>query len=181
MEVRELALPGLLELRPKIFSDDRGYFFESYNYEQFSRLGISEQFVQDNQSFSVKGVVRGLHLQSDPMSQGKLVRAVVGTVLDVALDIRVGSPTFGRHLAVILDSEQQNMLYIPPGFAHGFSALTDCIFQYKCTNAYSKENEMGIHPIDKNLAINWQVPNPIISSKDEVQPLFNSFVSPFKW
>lgn len=179
MEVRELALPGLLELRPRIFEDERGYFFESYNQDLFNKLGINVNFVQDNQSFSRQGVVRGLHFQSPPYEQGKLVRVVKGTVLDVAVDIRKGSPTYGMHLAMELSDTKQNMLYIPPGFAHGFSAITDCIFHYKCTNVYYQKAESGINPFDSDLAIDWKVLNPIVSVKDQILANMTDFQTPF--
>lgn len=171
MEVQELALPGLLEIRPRIFTDERGYFFESYNQERWKSFGLEVDFVQDNQSFSSKGVVRGLHFQLPPFEQGKLVRVIVGKVLDIALDIRQNSPTYGQYLTVELSAEKQNMLYIPPGFAHGFSALEDSIFHYKCTHVYHQSAEMGINPLDPELGIDWKVVNPIISAKDLELPM----------
>lgn len=179
MEVKELGLAGILELRPRVFEDERGYFFESYNRENFKQIGINVDFQQDNQSFSKKGVVRGLHLQSNPYEQGKLVRVIFGKVLDVVVDVRLGSPTFGEHLSLELSDTQQNMMYIPPGFAHGFSALTDCIFHYKCTNTYNKQAETGINPFDSTLKIDWEVVNPIVSEKDEALQSFINFHSPF--
>lgn len=179
MEVRELALPGLLEIRPKVYSDERGYFFESYNEEVFHRIGINVKFVQDNQSFSKKGVVRGLHFQSPPSDQGKLVRVVSGRVLDVALDIRRESPTYGSFFSIELSDKEQNMLYIPPGFAHGFSALTDCIFHYKCTNVYNHLAENGINPLDSEIGIDWQVVAPVVSAKDQILQPFSKLKSPF--
>lgn len=179
MEVQELALPGLLEIRPRIFSDKRGYFFESYNEEAFLKHGISEKFIQDNQSFSLKGVVRGMHFQNPPHDQGKLVRVISGRVLDVVVDIRKNSPTFGQHCGVELSADEQNMLFIPSGFAHGFSALTDCIFQYKCTTTYHQMAENGINPFDPVLHIDWKVLNPIISPKDEILPNISELISPF--
>lgn len=166
MEVRPLSLPGLLELTPRKFKDERGYFFESYNEKQLANSGISEKFVQDNQSFSIQGVIRGLHFQKPPFAQAKLVRVVTGKALDVVVDIRKGSPTFGKTEAVILDSDLNNMLFVPVGFAHGFSALTDCIFQYKCSNVYDKDSESGLLYNDPALKIDWMVSDPIISPKD---------------
>ncbi len=175
MEVRTLALPGLLEIVPRIFFDERGYFFESYNQESLERNGIKDTFVQDNQSFSKKGVIRGLHFQRAPFAQAKLVRVVSGRVLDVVVDCRPSSPTFGKHLSVVLEGEKNNMLYIPAGFAHGFSTLEDAILQYKCSNLYSKESEGGIHPFDPDLAINWgfSPETAITSSKDLELKKFN--------
>jgi len=166
MEVRPLSLPGLLELIPRKFEDERGYFFESYNQQQLAQLGIPENFVQDNQSFSSKGVIRGLHFQKPPFAQAKLVRVVVGRALDVVMDLREGSPSFGKAECLELSGDKHNMLYVPVGFAHGFSALTDCIFQYKCSNYYDKNSESGIIYNDKSLNINWHIDDPVVSSKD---------------
>lgn len=174
-----MALPGLLEIRPRIFSDNRGYFFESYNEEAFHRIGIKAKFVQDNQSFSKRGVVRGLHFQNPPSDQGKLVRVVSGRVLDVALDIRKESATFGQFCSIELSDSEQNLLYIPPGFAHGFSALTDCIFQYKCTNTYNHLAESGINPLDSKIGIDWQIDSPLVSAKDLILQPFSELKSPF--
>jgi dTDP-4-dehydrorhamnose 3,5-epimerase len=170
MEFRKFAIDGLVEIQPRIFNDSRGYFFESYQYELFKNNGIPEVFVQDNQSFSVKGVVRGLHLQKDPFAQGKLVRVIQGKVLDIAVDLRPGSPTFGQHQSVLLDAEKNNIFYVPPGFAHGFSALEDAVFSYKCTNYYHKESEIGIRWNDPELGIDWGIENPIVSDKDQLLP-----------
>lgn len=179
MKVEELALPGLLEIIPRIFSDERGYFFESYNEERFVKQGILHRFVQDNQSFSKKGVIRGLHFQHPPFDQGKLVRVISGRVLDVAVDIRKNSPTFGQYLMLELSAEKQNMLFIPSGFAHGFSALEDSIFHYKCTQLYNQNAESGINPLDATLGIDWQIPHPIISQKDLELPAFSELNSVF--
>lgn len=171
MEFRKTSIEGVIEITPRVFKDARGYFFESYQYELFKKNGIEEVFVQDNQSFSTAGVLRGLHFQRDPFAQGKLVRVIKGKVLDVAVDIRPGSPTFGKHEAVILDAEKNNMFYIPPGFAHGFSTLEDAIFCYKCTNNYHKESEGGIIWNDPALNIDWMLANPEVSEKDAILPL----------
>jgi len=179
MELRELALKGIIELRPRVFEDERGYFFESYNEETFHKAGIDSLFVQDNQSFSVEGTIRGLHFQAPPYQQGKLVRVIKGKALDVVLDIRTTSQTYGQSISVLLSEDVHSLLYIPPGFAHGFSVQEDCIFQYKCTNLYHKNSEMGINPIDSTIQINWQVNQPIISSKDLLLPEFQYFKSPF--
>ena len=165
----------MIEIFPRVFGDERGYFFESYQRALFVANGITEEFVQDNQSFSKKGVVRGLHLQRAPFAQGKLVRVIQGRVLDVAVDVRPHSPTFGQFVAVELSTEKQNMLYIPPGFAHGFATLEDAIFSYKCTQLYDKASEGGILWNDPTLGINWQIDSPIVSDKDQVLPTFEEF------
>ncbi len=176
MQIRQTAIEGLIELIPRVFDDERGHFFESYNKSLFASLGLPMEFVQDNQSFSVKGVLRGLHMQNEPFAQGKLVRVIMGQVLDVAVDLRLGSPTFGQYETFLLDARLANMAYIPEGFAHGFVALTDCIFSYKCTNVYNKAAESGILWNDPDLAIDWGVSNPIVSEKDqELMPLRDVF------
>ncbi|MCS6934210.1 MAG: dTDP-4-dehydrorhamnose 3,5-epimerase [Chitinophagales bacterium] len=180
----ETGFPGLLLFEPKVFTDSRGYFFESFNHAVFKEAGIDVRFVQDNESKSVRGVVRGLHYQLHPMAQAKLVRVVQGEVLDVVLDLRRGSPTYGRHYSVVLNEENKIQLFIPRGFAHGFSVLSEvCIFQYKCDNLYSKEHERGIHILDPTLNIDWGVKPEamIISDKDKVQPLFNDSEHNFVW
>jgi dTDP-4-dehydrorhamnose 3,5-epimerase len=179
MEVRELALKGILELRPRVFKDERGYFFESYNEETFRNLGIDARFVQDNQSFSIAGAVRGLHFQAPPYQQGKLVRVILGKALDIVVDIRKDSSTYGQAVSVELSAEDHKLVYIPPGFAHGFSVQEDCVFQYKCTNLYNKNSEMGINPMDPTLQIDWQVSNAIVSEKDLALPSFQQLNSPF--
>jgi dTDP-4-dehydrorhamnose 3,5-epimerase len=170
MEVNYFPISGLIEVIPRVFHDERGFFFESYSARTFAEAGITETFVQDNQSFSQAGVIRGLHYLNPPHEQGKLVRVIKGRALDVVLDIRRNSPTFGQHQTVLLDGERQNMLYVPPGFAHGFSALEDTIFFYKCTSFYQKSAEGGIFWNDPSLKINWQVDNPILSEKDQTLP-----------
>lgn len=167
MQVRETAIEGLIELIPRVFEDERGYFFESYNKPLFASLGLPMDFVQDNQSFSVRGVLRGLHMQMEPYAQGKLVRVITGQVLDVAVDLRPDSPTFGQYETFLLDARLANMAYIPEGFAHGFVALEDSIFSYKCTNVYNKASESGIRWDDPDLNINWGIGNPIVSEKDQ--------------
>ncbi|MBY0425261.1 MAG: dTDP-4-dehydrorhamnose 3,5-epimerase [Cytophagales bacterium] len=166
MEFRKAELEGLLEIFPKVFEDERGYFFESYNKTLFFSNGIKEEFVQDNQSFSKKGVLRGLHFQLDPYAQGKLVKVTLGKVMDVVVDIRKDSSTYGKHASFLLEASKNNMLYIPPGFAHGFVTLEDAIFTYKCTNVYNKESEGGVLWNDPDLGIDWGVSNPIVSAKD---------------
>ncbi len=172
MQIRKTAIEGLVELIPRIFEDERGLFFESFNAGVFERLGLPTEFVQDNQSFSKKGVVRGLHFQNAPFAQGKLVRVISGRVLDVAVDIRPESPTFGKYEVFELRSDLHNIAYLPEGFAHGFAALEDSIFSYKCTNLYNKECESGILWNDPELNIDWGVSNPNVSEKDLVLPSF---------
>ncbi len=166
MEFRPTSIKGLIEIFPKIFGDARGHFFESYRKEVFTENGIPFDFVQDNQSFSTAGVLRGLHFQNAPFAQGKLVRVITGKVLDVAVDIRPDSPTFGKHEKFILDASLQNMVYIPEGFAHGFVALEDSVFSYKCTNNYNKSAESGIIWNDPQLNIDWEITHPNVSDKD---------------
>lgn len=175
MKIIETGLDGLFELEPKVFGDERGYFFESYRREVYQELGIENDFVQDNESFSVKGTLRGLHYQEEPFAQAKLVRVVKGKVLDVALDIRKDSPTFGKHHQVILDAEKHNMFLVPAGFAHGFVALEDSVFFYKCSNYYNKEREGGILWNDPSLGINWGIENPIVSDKDRLLLTFEVY------
>ncbi|MFN8430167.1 MAG: dTDP-4-dehydrorhamnose 3,5-epimerase [Spirosomataceae bacterium] len=174
MEFRESdKIKGLIEVTPKVFEDNRGYFFESYREELFQKNGITERFVQDNQSFSTKGVLRGLHYQRAPFAQGKLVRVIMGSVLDVAVDIRPDSPTFGQYEAFLLTAQNQKMLYLPPGFAHGFVTLEDAIFTYKCTNLYDKASEGGIIYNDPALNIDWGITNPVVSEKDLILPILS--------
>ncbi len=177
MEFRQTSIAGLIEIFPRVFNDERGYFFESYQYKAFAENGISEEFVQDNQSFSTKGVLRGLHLQRVPHAQGKLVRVISGKVLDVAVDVRRGSPTFGKHLTFLLTAERQNMVYVPPGFAHGFVTLEDAIFSYKCTHLYEKASEGGIIWNDEELNIDWGIANPNVSEKDKQLPSFQEYAA----
>jgi dTDP-4-dehydrorhamnose 3,5-epimerase len=173
MKIIDQPLSGIFVIEPAVFSDDRGYFFESFNQEKFNSLiGRSVNFVQDNQSLSSKNVVRGLHYQLPPFAQGKLVRVARGSVLDVAVDIRKGSPTFGQHFTLELNDRNHLMMFIPEGFAHGFSALEDhTTFLYKCTNYYHKASERAILYNDQSLNINWQVSNAIVSGKDLEAPL----------
>jgi len=166
MEVKESFIKGLFEITPPIFKDERGFFFESFSKKVLESIGVKKEFVQDNQSFSIKGVIRGLHFQRPPYSQGKLVRIVKGKALDVAVDLRRNSPTFGQYDSIVLDAEKNNMFYVPEGFAHGFAALEETILLYKCTNYYNKESESGIKYNDPELNIDWGVKNPIVSEKD---------------
>jgi dTDP-4-dehydrorhamnose 3,5-epimerase len=175
MEIVETPLKGLIEINPSIFRDQRGWFIESYNFETFEKHGLNMHFVQDNLSFSKAGVLRGLHFQNEPFSQGKLVKVIQGEVLDVAVDIRAGSPTFGQHYKVILSGEQQNLFYLPEGFAHGFLALKDSYLFYKCTKTYHKESDSGIAFDDPELGIDWNYSNPVISEKDQNLQSFKSY------
>ncbi len=180
MEIIETHIKDLLIIKPKVFADPRGYFFESYNEGVFKQHGITAHFVQDNQSLSNAGVLRGLHFQSPPFDQGKLVRVITGAVLDIAVDIRKNSPTYGQHVAIELTEENKTMFYIPPGFAHGFLTLQDnTIFSYKCTNLYNKSSEGTVLWNDIDLQINWNIENPILSEKDLTGTKFKEFESPF--
>lgn len=180
MEVIETKIKGLLIIKPKVFADERGYFFESYNETTFKQKGINANFVQDNQSLSNTGVLRGLHFQAPPYDQGKLVRVINGAVLDIAVDIRKNSPTYGEHVSIELNEENKTMFYIPSGFAHGFLTLRDgTIFSYKCTNIYNKESEGTVLWNDTDLNINWNISNPILSEKDLTGTPFKYFTSPF--
>mgnify|MGYP002746738374 FL=1 len=169
-------------LEPRVFTDPRGYFFESYSKREFDRLVAPVEFVQDNESCSSYGVMRGLHFQRPPHAQAKLVRCVHGRVLDVAIDIRKGSPTYGRHVAVELSEENHRQFFIPRGFAHGFAVLSDtAVFQYKCDNYYCPEADGGISILDQSLDIDWMIQpeRAILSDKDTRHPLFRDFDSPF--
>jgi dTDP-4-dehydrorhamnose 3,5-epimerase len=177
MEFRESHIKDLIEVSPRVFRDERGHFLETYNEKVFKENGINARFLQDNQSFSIKGVLRGLHFQKPPFAQAKLVRVIMGKVLDVAVDLRKDSPTFGKHDSFILAADESNMVYIPEGFAHGFLALEDSIFSYKCTNVYNKESEGGINWSDPSLNIDWGEKNPIVSEKDQVLKYFDELLT----
>jgi dTDP-4-dehydrorhamnose 3,5-epimerase len=182
MKIIATSIPELLIVEPDVFKDERGYFFELYNQKRYFDNNMQMQFVQDNESKSSKNVLRGLHFQKPPFSQGKLVRVIQGKVLDVAVDIRKGSPTYGHYQAVELDADSKRMFYIPEGFAHGFLTLEDdTIFSYKCTNYYNKESEGSILWSDKTIGIDWRIENPILSEKDKIAPLFKDFQSPFQY
>lgn len=173
-------ISGVKLIQPRIFEDSRGYFFESYNANQFTDVGIPTHFVQDNQSLSHRGVLRGLHFQHPPMAQGKLVRVIKGAVLDVAVDIRKGAPTYGQHVSYELNETNKHMLWIPPGFAHGFCTLQDhTIFSYKCTEFYDPKSESGIMWNDTDLGVDWNMDHPILSEKDTKNLDFKNFTSPF--
>lgn len=182
MEVIKTEIEGLAIIKPKIFRDARGYFYESYNKEEFDRLVTPVDFVQDNQSMSTFGVMRGLHFQRPPHTQAKLVRCIQGKVLDVALDIRKDSPTYGKHVAVELSEENMLQFFIPRGFAHGFVVLSPtAVFQYKCDNLYAPQADGGISIIDTSLGIDWKIDlaEAILSEKDKLHPLFKDFITPF--
>lgn len=181
MKITRTDIEGLLIIEPTVFGDDRGYFFESFNLQKWKeQLGEVPDFIQDNESMSHKNVLRGLHFQKPPFAQGKLVRVVKGSVLDVAVDIRKDSPTYGQHFKMVLSEKNKLQLYVPEGFAHGFLTLEDnTIFNYKCTNLYNKESEGGLMWNDKDLNIDWRVLTPILSEKDEVYESFHIFTSPY--
>jgi dTDP-4-dehydrorhamnose 3,5-epimerase len=175
MEVIDTSFPGLTILKPSVFKDVRGYFFESYNREKYLSLGIPDEFVQDNESFSVRGVIRGLHYQLEPFAQSKLVRVIQGSVFDVVVDLRKGSPTFGRWYGAELSGENKLQMFIPKGFAHGMSVISPFVlFAYKCDQAYNKEMERSIRFDDPLLNIDWRIPGDehIVSEKDLKAPLF---------
>jgi len=180
MEVIATPIKDLYIIQPKVFEDPRGYFFESYNKNVFEKAGISTEFVQDNQSLSQKDVLRGLHFQNPPYAQGKLVRIIKGAVLDVAVDIRKNSETYGQHFDIVLNEKNKTMLWIPPGFAHGFLTLeNDTIFSYKCTNFFNKPSEDCIIWNDADLSIQWGVDKPILSDKDKEGKTFRDFKTQF--
>lgn len=180
MEIINTNLEGLVVFKPRVFEDARGYFFESFNKRVFEQAGIKEEFVQDNQSLSQKGVLRGLHFQNNPSAQGKLVRVIKGAVYDVAVDIRKQSPTYGKWYGIELSEDNKTMMYIPAGFAHGFLTLRDnTIFTYKVTNFYDKSAEDCLLWNDPDIAINWNYDAPLLSEKDLQGKLFKDFVSKF--
>lgn len=183
MNIIKTDIEGLFILEPKVFGDSRGYFFESFNYRDFSEcLNTHIDFVQDNESMSSYGVIRGLHFQKPPYAQSKLVRVVKGCVLDVAVDIRRSSPTYGKCVAVELSESNHRQFFIPQGFAHGFSVLSQqAVFQYKCDNYYAPQCEGAIAWNDPSLNIDWRIPldKVLLSNKDMNHPLFSDFISPF--
>ena len=180
MRIIDTPIADLLVIEPKVWKDDRGYFFESFREDFFKEINIDLSLVQDNQSLSQKGTIRGLHFQAPPFEQGKLVRVLQGSVLDVVVDIRTASPTYGQSFAIELNDQNHLQLWIPPGFAHGFSTLADqTIFCYKCSNYYHKASEGGICFNDETLAIDWKVPAIHVSEKDYLLPTFKDFISPF--
>lgn len=182
MKIIPTKIEGVVIIEPRLFQDDRGYFFESYSEKDFNREVREIHFVQDNESKSSYGVMRGLHFQRPPFTQSKLVRCVKGAVLDVAVDIRKGSPTYGQHVAVELTEDNHRQFFIPHGFAHGFAVLSpEAVFQYKCDNFYHPEADGGISILDSSLGIDWRIPtdHAILSEKDTRHPLLKDFDSPF--
>lgn len=182
MEIIKTAIEGVVIIEPRLFKDERGYFFESFSQREFNEKVREIHFVQDNESKSSYGVLRGLHFQKPPFAQSKLVRVIRGAVLDVAVDIRIGSPTFGQHVAVELTEDNHRQFFIPRGFAHGFSVLTDeVIFQYKCDNFYAPQSEGAIAWNDPDLAIDWKIPAQqiILSDKDSHHSGLKEIESPF--
>lgn len=184
MEIIKTGIEGLLILEPRIFKDTRGYFFESFSQREFEEKVGPVHFVQDNESMSSYGVMRGLHFQRPPYTQSKLVRCVSGRVLDVAVDIRQGSPTYGQHVAVELTAENHRQFFIPKGFAHGFAVLSEtAVFQYKCDEFYHPEADAGISILDETLDIDWRIPmdKAILSDKDTRHGMLADFQSPFTY
>lgn len=176
----DTSIQDLFIIEPRIFFDDRGFFFESYSSKVYNNIGLDYNFVQDNISKSIKGTIRGLHYQVGDFAQGKLCQVIVGSVLDVAVDIRFNSPTFGKYFAVELSEKNKRQFWIPPGFAHGFAVLSDeAVFMYKCTNYYDKASERCIIYNDDELKINWGIKNPIISDKDLHGISFNQIEKDF--
>lgn len=184
MEVVKTNIEGVVIIEPRIFRDERGYFFESFSQREFQEKVCNTVFVQDNESKSSYGVLRGLHFQKPPYAQSKLVRVIKGAVLDVAVDIRKGSPTFGQHVAVELTEDNHRQFFIPQGFAHGFAVLSEtAVFQYKCDNFYHPEADGGISILDASLGIDWRIPTgkAILSEKDTKHPLLKEFETPFEY
>lgn len=184
MNVIKTDIEGVVIIEPRIFEDARGYFFESFSQREFEEKVGKIVFVQDNESKSSYGVMRGLHFQRPPFTQSKLVRCVKGAVLDVAVDLRKGSPTYGKHVAVELTEDNHRQFFIPQGFAHGFAVLSDeAVFQYKCDNFYAPQADGGISILDESLGIDWKIPTDkaILSDKDTKHPLLKDFDSPFEY
>jgi dTDP-4-dehydrorhamnose 3,5-epimerase len=176
MTIEKTTIQDLVIITPRVFEDSRGFFFEAYNQAKFNENGIMYNFIQDNQSFSKRGVIRGLHLQISPFAQAKLVRVIEGEILDVAVDLRINSPTYGHHFSIVLSAENKKQLMVPHGFAHGFSVLSESAsVMYKVDQLYNKESERGIRYDDAALAIDWQLSSEevIVSNKDLVLPIFN--------
>lgn len=179
MAIQTTKFKGLLLFKPRIFEDERGYFFESFNAKIWAEAGINIEFVQDNESRSQYGTVRGLHYQISPFPQAKLVRVTKGKVLDTVVDLRKDQPTYGQSFSVVLSNKNKRQMYVPRGFAHGFSTLSkSAVFNYKCDNYYSGSDEKGIHPLDPKLNIDWRIPNGkmIISKKDQIAAAWGSHI-----
>lgn len=182
MRIEKSPLPGVAVIHPSVFRDERGYFYEAYSRQRYAEVCGGAEFVQDNVSESKRNTIRGLHYQVGDFAQGKLCKVLSGKVIDVAVDIRFGSPTFGQYFAVELSDENSAQLWIPPGFAHGFSVLSDsAVFHYKCTNYYSKEHERAIRFDDPQLNIPWQVREPLVSPKDKAAPLLSEIGKDFSY
>lgn len=182
MEVIKTDIEGVVIIEPRIFKDSRGYFFESYSKREFDEKVRPIDFVQDNESMSTRGVMRGLHFQRPPFAQSKLVRCIKGSVLDIAVDIRKGSPTYGKYVSCLLTEENHRQFFVPRGFAHGFAVMSDiAVFQYKCDNYYHPEADGGISILDASLGIDWgiTIDDAILSDKDQKHPLIKDFDSPF--
>ena len=180
MEITKTAIKGLLIFTPRIHADSRGYFCENFRKNHFEELGLNIDFVQENESMSQKGTLRGLHLQAPPFAQDKLIRVIKGKILDVAVDIRKESPTFGKHVSIELSEENKRSFLVPKGFAHGFYCLeNDTIVNYKCSDYYNQSSELGLAWNSPELSIEWPSLNPIISDKDRIQPKLSDFSSPF--
>ncbi|MHC1707043.1 MAG: dTDP-4-dehydrorhamnose 3,5-epimerase [Bacteroidales bacterium] len=180
MKIEHTDIYDIILIKPKIFQDNRGYFFESFHKEILAQAGIHEEFVQDNQSLSARGIIRGMHFQVPPFAQGKLVRVIKGAVIDVAVDLRKSSPTYGKHIKQELNEENKMMMWIPAGFAHGFLSLEDnTIFHYKCTQYYNKQSEICLRWDDPDLNIQWGDLKPFLSEKDQSGDIFRNFLSPF--
>ena len=182
MPFTENFINGIVIFEPNVYPDQRGFFFESYNKQLFNDNGIFAEFIQDNQSFSLYGVIRGLHYQREPFAQAKLVRVLEGSILDVVLDIRTKSPTFGKTYSIVLSSDNKKQIFVPKGFAHGFSVLSEtAVISYKCDQFYNKQSEAGIRFNDPGLNIDWQIPADkiLISEKDEQLPEFDSTMTDF--
>jgi len=182
MQFSQCEIEGLVIIEPKVFGDERGYFFESYHKDKFRAFGLDLDFVQDNQSLSGKGILRGLHFQRPPHEQGKLIRVIDGAIIDVVVDIRKSSPTYGKTFQIELNAENKTMFWVPPGFAHGFCTLEDhTIVTYKCTGLYNPQEEDGLMWNDPDLDINWPLDaDPILSAKDQEYLPFSAFESPFE-
>ncbi len=180
MQIIKTSIQDVILIEPQVFGDERGYFFESFRADVLKSAGIELGFIQDNQSKSKKGILRGLHFQAPPFDQGKLVRVITGAVLDVALDIRRGSASYGQHVSAILSEKNKHMMWVPPGFAHGFLTLEeDTVFNYKCTQYYNREAESAIFWNSDSLNIDWGVDEPMLSEKDQNATRFEDFTSPF--
>ena len=179
MEIKNTVFEGLVEIIPAIYRDERGNFLETFRSDILEDYGLPSKFVQDNQSFSVKNVVRGLHIQLPPHEQIKLVRASNGKVMDIVVDVRKDSDTFGKHYKCLLDSNLGNMLFIPAGFLHGIAVLEDTVFSYKCSSYYDRNSESGVRYNDRSLQIDWGIHSPILTEKDQILPSFKEFLKKY--